>query len=50
MFLSWLLKILKFKIPEQWNDPDSVAFNVANLLFWAISVGVLLFLITKCGG
>ena len=41
-------KIKTFKIPEHWNDPDSLPHNLANLFFWAVATGVLLFLLTKC--
>ena len=35
------------KLPDDWNDPDHIAFNIANLIFWAITMGVFLFLISK---
>lgn len=41
-------KIKTFKIPEHWSHPDSLPHNIAQLFFWAVVTGVLLFLLTKC--
>ena len=41
-------KIKAYKIPEHWSDPDGLAHNLANLFFWAVATGVLLFLLTRC--
>jgi hypothetical protein len=36
------------KIPDDWNDPEHIAFNIANLIFWAIATAGFLFLLSKC--
>lgn len=41
-------KIKAYKIPEHWSHPDSLPHNIAQLFFWAVVTGVLLFLLTKC--
>jgi hypothetical protein len=42
-----LLTTNAMKIPDDWNDPNSLAFNIAQLIFWGIATGVMLFLLAK---
>lgn len=48
--MKWIEKFLKIKIPEEWNDENGLFFNLMNLLFWAIIIGIMLFLFSVFGG
>ena len=46
---TWFHKLLQFRLKDEHAHPDSLVFNLLNLLFWAIILGILVGMLALWG-